>query len=243
MNSYIEKLESIADVHINHDPAQALDSKAQALDMEKVLPYVVGPAVLELGYGDGMWTRRIIELHDKTHLVDASAKLLNHARSVHGDQVTTFNALFETFVPPDDLRFNTIVATHILEHVDDPVVVLERAKSWLAPGGKVVIIVPNATSLHRKLAVIMGIQSTVYDFSPRDHVVGHQRVYDLPTLRADAMKAGYNIEFERGLFLKTLPNSMMTDFSDELLKALVDISDEMPAEMMANLALVISPKN
>ena len=243
MNHYVEKLEQIAEVHLNRHPAHIVDSKALTLDMEKMLSHVIGPEVLELGFGDGMWTGRLIDLFGHTHIVDASKKLLDHARTNHGeDRVKVFNSLFETFSPPDGLRFNTIVATHILEHVDNPIVVLRRASSWLAPGGKILIIVPNATSLHRRLAVMMGIQKTVYDFSPRDHEVGHQRVYDIATLRDDVGKAGYVIEVERGLFLKTLPNGMMTEFSDALLKALVDISDEMPVEYMANLALVVTPK-
>jgi hypothetical protein len=38
-----------------------------------------------------------------------------------------------------------------------------------------------------------------------------------------------------------LPNGMMTEFPDSLLKALVDISDTMPGEWMANIAFVVRP--
>ena len=241
MSRYLEKLDIIADLHLNRHPAHIVDSKVLSYDMEKMLPYVKGPNVFELGYGDGMWTGRMIELFDKAFVVDASSKLLQHAQKKHDSQLITFNSLFELFTPPQDLRFNTIVATHIFEHVDDPVLVLQRCKAWLVPGGTVLIIVPNATSLHRHLSVLMDIQKTVYDFSPRDHEVGHQRVYDLPALRRDVLAAEYEIIFERGLFLKTLPNGMMTEFSDALLKALVDISDTMPTELMANIGMVIKP--
>ena len=89
------------------------------------------------------------------------------------------------------------------------------------------IIVPNANSIHRQLAVMMGIQETIYEFSPRDYEVGHQRVYDLSKMLSDITSAGFEIIFERGLSLKVLPNGMMTEFPDTLLKALVDISDNM----------------
>jgi len=46
---------------------------------------------------------------------------------------------------------------------------------------------------------------------------------------------------QRGLFLKILPNYMMAGFSEDLLRALVDISDDLPAELMANLAVVAAP--
>jgi 2-polyprenyl-3-methyl-5-hydroxy-6-metoxy-1,4-benzoquinol methylase len=139
------------------------------------------------------------------------------------------------------LLFDMIVATHVLEHVEDPVAVLKRARGWLTPRGRVLIIVPNATSLHRQLAVRMAIQPTVYSFSPRDRQVGHVRVYDLQSLRRDIEAAGLTVVAQRGLFLKILPNHMMAGFSDELLRALVDISDDLPTDLMANLALVAQP--
>ena len=241
MNDYIRKLEQIADVHLLKHPAHLVDNKVLAYDREKMLPYVKGPKVLELGCGDGDWTLRMIELFGEAHVVDASTKLLNHVAQANGNKVTIYNSLFEDFTPPHDLRFNTIVATHVLEHVDDPIHVLRRCRQWLAADGTVLIIVPNATSIHRQLAVKMGIQETVYDFSPRDREVGHQRVYDLPALRNDVAQAGYQILVERGLFLKVLPNAMMTEFSNSLLEALADISEDLPTQWMANIGLVVKP--
>ena len=246
MNDYVQKLEEIADKHICPSEAHLVDSKILTLDMLKLIPYIIGPKVLELGYGDGMWTPKMIELFGESHVVDASEKLLNQVKGMYGNKVNVYPSLFEQFTPP--FLFNTIIATHVLEHVDDPVAVLRRCATWLVKSnhdpvknGVIVIVVPNATSLHRQLAVRMGIQQTLYDFSPRDYEVGHQRVYDLPQLRADVEMAGYEIIYERGLFLKILPNGMMTHFSDDLIKALVDISDDLPTEYMANIALVIRP--
>lgn len=242
MNDPIQRLEIIADEHLQPSPAQVVDQKMQQMDLEKLLPLVIGPNVLEMGYGDGQWTGRLIERFGRTHIVDASAKLLEEAGRRHGQRAVRFQSLFEVFDPPADLRFNTIVATHILEHVDDPVAVLKRARTWLAPTGRILVVVPNAGSLHRRLAVLMGLQRTVHDLSPRDHEVGHQRVYDLDSLRRDVGQAGFQIQFERGLFLKTLPNGMMTDHSDALLQAMVDLSDELPADWMANLAMLVAPR-
>ena len=241
MNDYVKKLEDIASFHLAPPPAHLVDCKAQALDREKLLPFIQGPRVLELGCGDGVWTSRLIELFGEAHVVDASSKLLAEVKRRYGAHVHCHESLFEAFAPPADKPFNTVVATHMLEHVDDPVRVLGCVRRWLAPGGRVIVVVPNARSFHRQLAVRMGIQKTVYDFSPVDRAVGHVRVYDLEALRKDVLAAGFRTVMERGLFLKILPNSMMTGFSDELLKALVDASDDLPAHWMANLAMVLEP--
>lgn len=240
---YIQRLEEIASLHLNPHPVHLVDRLIQKYDTEKLLPHVHGPRVLELGYGDGTWTERLIQRYGISYVVDGSKKLLDHAKQLHGEKIYCFNSLFEDFEPPDGLLFNTIVATHILEHVDDPIVVLQRCRKWLAFDGIILIIVPNATSLHRELAVMMGIQKTIYDLSLRDVEVGHQRVYDLSLLRRHVIEAGYDILTEKGLLLKLLPYNMMTNFSEDLLKAMVDISDRLPVTLMANLVMVIKPKD
>jgi SAM-dependent methyltransferase len=44
-------------------------------------------------------------------------------------------------------RFDVVTAFHVLEHVPDPVAVIRRALAWLAPGGLLIIEVPNAGGL------------------------------------------------------------------------------------------------
>src|SRR5262249_10874538 len=40
--------------------------------------------------------------------------------------------------------FDVVSAFHVLEHVPDPVAVVRRMLAWLAPGGIVIVEVPNA---------------------------------------------------------------------------------------------------
>jgi len=241
MNSEKERLERIALHHIAPPAHHQVDVRIQNWDMKKIYKYVKGPNVLEMGYGDGRWTIENINNFGKTYLLDASENLINHAKEKFGEKVICFNSFFEDFTCPESVKFNTIVASHILEHVYSPVLVLNRAKEWLADDGVLIIVVPNAQSIHRQLAVIMGIQNSIYDFSLSDHEVGHLRVYDIEALKNDVEQAGFSIIYERGLFLKMLPNSMMVNYSDSLLQAMVDISDNLPAYLMANLALIVSP--
>ena len=44
-------------------------------------------------------------------------------------------------------RFDVVTAFHVLEHVPDPVAVLRRMLRWLAPGGLLIVEVPNAGGL------------------------------------------------------------------------------------------------
>ena len=44
-------------------------------------------------------------------------------------------------------RFDVVSAFHVLEHLPDPVAVLRRLLHWLAPGGTLIVEVPNAGGL------------------------------------------------------------------------------------------------
>jgi len=125
----------------------------------------------------------------------------------------------------------------VLEHVDDPVALARHLRSWLRPEGEMIVVVPNRESLHRQLAVEMGLQPALDTLSARDSLVGHQRVYDLSTLEQHLREAGFEPFERRGFFLKTLPNGMMLDHSPKLIRALNIVGDALPARLMANIAV------
>ncbi len=190
--------------------------------------------VLEMGYGTGLVTGELLTRGTSIEVVEGSPKLCAVARAQHPSLVV-HEALFEDFAPAEP--YDAVLALHIAEHVDDPVALFATVRRWLAPGGAIVVMVPNAQSLHRRLAVRMGLQAQLDDLSPRDHLVGHQRVYDLPRLRDDLRTAGLEPTEEFGYQLKTVPNGMMGDWPADLHTALVDISEELPPAMLANIGV------
>jgi 2-polyprenyl-3-methyl-5-hydroxy-6-metoxy-1,4-benzoquinol methylase len=201
----------------------------------KVVP---GTRVLELGYGDGIVTAGLSSLNVDLTVVDGASTLVELAHARH-PRATCVHSYFEAYSPVE--RFDLVVASHVLEHVDDPRGVLASIRGWLKPSGQVIAVVPNSQSLHRQLAVLMGLQPALDTLSPRDHMVGHQRVYSLEELRSDFESMGYLIREERGFFLKVVPNSMMLDYSRSLLDALNVISSSLPAALLANLVVVATP--
>ncbi len=115
---------------------------------------------------------------------------------------------------------------------------MEHLRGWLAPGGTIVAVVPNAGSLHRRLAVRMGLQPAPDTLSPRDHLVGHRRVYTVEQLSDELTATGFEVTDVTGWFLKVVPNGMMLDWPGELIDALVAVSDELDPRQLANIAVV-----
>lgn len=114
-------------------------------------------------------------------------------------------ATFEGVALPE--CYATIVLTHVLEHLDDPVGVLARINAeWLAEGGRQLLACPNAIAPSRQIAVKIGLIShnTAVTEAERQH--GHRCTYSLDTLERDASVAGLRVIHRSGVFFKVLAN-------------------------------------
>jgi 2-polyprenyl-3-methyl-5-hydroxy-6-metoxy-1,4-benzoquinol methylase len=102
-------------------------------------------------------------------------------------------------------KFGTVVMLNILEHVIDPVVILRKAAGFLEKDGVLIVQVPNASAVNRKIAVLMGTLTSCEELSPFDiNVAGHRRSYTIRTLVEDAVKAGLRVASTGGVFYKSL---------------------------------------
>ncbi|HEY2044686.1 MAG TPA: class I SAM-dependent methyltransferase [Jatrophihabitans sp.] len=214
-----------------------IEEMGQQRSLDRTLQALHGAQrVLEMGYGTGMVTAELLSRGVAIEVVEGSPRLAQAAADKHaGTGLVLHTAMFEDFVPAEP--YDAVLALHIAEHVADPVTLFRQIRSWLRPGGAVVVMVPNAQSLHRRLAVRMGLQQNLDDLSDRDRLVGHLRVFDFAMLTADLVAAGFTVTEQFGYQLKTVPNSMMLNWPDELIAALIDISPEIPPSMLANIGV------
>jgi len=236
MSTTVAELDGYArDYYLGRTAADLdLEERQQQLSLARLAPFLHG-SILELGFGTGQMTAGLLEAGLETAVVEGSPLLAEEARRRHPG-LTVHEGMFESFTPPHPV--DTLLAAHVFEHVDDPRALLEHLRGWLRPGGTLIAIVPNAASLHRRLAVLMGIQDKLDDLSPRDRVVGHRRVYTLEELRADLAGAGFKTHEAIGWFLKVVPNGMMLDWPPQLIDALFAVSEQLDPRELANIALV-----
>jgi 2-polyprenyl-3-methyl-5-hydroxy-6-metoxy-1,4-benzoquinol methylase len=228
------KLDRIAGEYQQPDEGRRVDQQLISLLVSRALEWMSGPEVLEMGSGDDQWTRRLIEHFGHSHLVDGSRTLIEAARKKYGAKLTAYHSLFEECTPGK--QFDTVLSSLVLEHVADPVRVLAQAAGWLKPQGHLVVIVPNALSLHRRLAVAMGLSRAADELGASDVQLGHRWVFTIPSIEDALAKAGLRIVRKAGWFTKPLPQGMMTGFSDALLEGLMGLGDELPREYACFLA-------
>jgi 2-polyprenyl-3-methyl-5-hydroxy-6-metoxy-1,4-benzoquinol methylase len=188
-------------------------------------PYLSGPDGLDLGPAEGMMTPLLLPHFQRLTIVDGAKDLLN--RIPDAPDLEKVHSLFEDYEP--GRHFDTIVMEHILEHVDDPVSLLRRAKSWLKPSGKLLAGVPNGLSIHRLAAVKMGWLSQPCALNDRDHALGHRRVYTHETFRSDLEAAGLRVVVQGGVFFKPLSNQQIQDhWTEEMIQGFYELGKDFP---------------
>jgi 2-polyprenyl-3-methyl-5-hydroxy-6-metoxy-1,4-benzoquinol methylase len=179
-----------------------------------------GRRCLEMGPAEGIMTPHLYRAFPELTLVEGAEAFCRDLRE-RFPAAQVAQSLFEDFRPAE--VFDTIVLGHVLEHVENPGDVLRRARGWLAPGGVVCCAVPNARSLHRQAAAMMGLIQTEHELNATDLHHGHRRVYDPESLRAEFARSGFRVEHFGGYWLKPLSNAQMesawtTDMSDAFLR-------------------------
>ncbi|PKM11095.1 MAG: class I SAM-dependent methyltransferase [Gammaproteobacteria bacterium HGW-Gammaproteobacteria-3] len=168
-------------------------------------PFFAGSSLLELGSFKGDFTKRLLMYFDDITCVEASGIAIEEAKSKLDGNVKFVHSLFEKATLPK--RYDNIILTHVLEHLDDPVLVLRRInEEWLTESGRFFLVCPNANAPSRQIAVKMGLISHNAAVTPAEAGHGHRRTYSLDTLERDAVAAGLKIMYRSGIFFKALAN-------------------------------------
>ncbi|MFT0531223.1 class I SAM-dependent methyltransferase [Castellaniella hirudinis] len=185
-----------------------------------------GSTLLEMGPAEGVMTQRLVTLGMDLTVVEGSKKFCEDLKN-RFPEISVENYLFEEFKPAK--KFDNIVLGHVLEHVEDPVEVLSRARTWLAPGGRIYGSVPNARSLHRQAAVIMGLLPAEDTLNSLDLHHGHRRVFNPETFRQAFFKAGLNIDLFGGYWMKPLSNAQIeATWTPQMMEAFMTLGERYP---------------
>ena len=193
--------------------------------------------VLELGPAEGLMTPHLLTYDPELTVIEGSSVFAAQLKEKY-PSLKVINSLFEETVLED--TFDFIILGHVLEHVADPVLLLQVIKKWLAPGGKVLCAVPNAQSLHRQAAVEMGLLETVFSQSAKDVHHGHMRIYAPETFKADFTKAGYHIDHFGGYWLKPVSDKQIEEsWTQEMLSAFLKLGESYP-EIAAEIYIIAS---
>lgn len=173
--------------------------------LKAFVPFLNRGNFLELGCFQGDFTARFLPFFNDITCVEASSEAIEIAKVKLGNNVKFVHSMFEDVVLPN--KYDNIVLTHVLEHIDDPIAVLKRINDeWLADNGRFFLVCPNANAPSRQIAVKMGLISHNSAITPAEAEHGHKITYTLDTLERDVKAAGLKVVHRSGIFFKAFAN-------------------------------------
>lgn len=124
---------------VSRFPAYHADARWEWTAMRRLLEQRKSVHLLELGCGDGRFLASLADLrHVKAMGIDLSDVNIARARALGlKAQLAAINDIFGS-----NERFDMIVMTHVLEHVESPLSVIENCKRLLHQGGEIMFSVP-----------------------------------------------------------------------------------------------------
>jgi 2-polyprenyl-3-methyl-5-hydroxy-6-metoxy-1,4-benzoquinol methylase len=111
--------------------------------------HVPGGRLLEVGCGHGLLLDEARRRGYGVEGLELSTEAARYAREELGLPVREI-ALEEGAL--DGEQYDAVLLVDVLEHLDDPVAAIERASSLLAPGGALLVVTPDPSSLTARIA-------------------------------------------------------------------------------------------
>ncbi len=138
-----------------------------------------------------------------------------------------------------------VICSSVLHEVHSPHDLLKTIHQIMGHNSLLHVNVPNSESLHRRLAVAMGLIQSTKALSSRNSQLHQPRVYDMETLKTDTLASGFSIVSEGGYFLKPFTHAQMEGISpilgDAVLEGLFSIGQQFPA--LASEIFIEAQKN
>jgi 2-polyprenyl-3-methyl-5-hydroxy-6-metoxy-1,4-benzoquinol methylase len=99
--------------------------------------------VLDVGSGTGVLSLELARLGHDVSAIDPDPAAIGVARRSAADcrpgRLSYAQADLDAW-EPGQANFDVVVTTRVLHHVDDPAVAVDRMRSWLRPGGRLVCV-------------------------------------------------------------------------------------------------------
>lgn len=179
----------------DNNPEIFYDHIIHSARIEQILKFTdrVCGKVLDIGCFSGFVTKKIIDQGGKEVIgMDRWEEAMQLARN-KGIQ-TVYGDLDNSDLAFPDNYFDCVIAADVFNSIFDPDAAMAEISRVLKPKGKLIITVPNLTSIGNRLLMLIG--SAPYNLQVRARTgAGHIRLFTFYTMRQ--LLGDYNFEIEK----------------------------------------------
>jgi SAM-dependent methyltransferase len=163
---------------------------------ERLIPS--GRALLDVGCGDGELERRVASRFEKIVATDVSEAALADARSKRPPSNVEWRAVDAgRALPFGGGAFDAVVSLSTMQYLFDPEAFLAEAHRVLAPGGTLLVEVPNMAYLPQRLRLLAGMPLRT-SYWPRGIDGGNLHYFTVEMLTRLVREAGFTVDAVTG---------------------------------------------
>jgi SAM-dependent methyltransferase len=169
------------------EPGTTPVSAEKALVLARV---PAGACVLEVGAHTGFFTSLLRERGCRVTALEADPRAAALA-GAHAERVVTGDVEDPAVRARLDGPFDRVLFMHVLEHLVDPWAVLRAVRTLVAPGGRLIALLPNVACWRVRKALFLGGTFEYEDTGILDRT--HLRFFTVDSARALLETSGYRI--------------------------------------------------
>ena len=203
-----------------YDPDADFDSRYTRATAARIVTRVgAGQPVLELGCATGIMTAALAAAGARVTAVDRSGAYLERARARGLAGAGFLEARLDAPGWEGGVGdgFRHVLACNLIHEVPAPAGLLARAAALMGPDGELHLSLQNPRSIHRLVAMEMGLIDDARQVSARGRRFATLGMWDADELMELAWEAGLRTVAREGVMLKPLPNDMMAALPADVL--------------------------
>ncbi len=179
-------------------------------------------------------------------IVEPASGFAEDATKHAPEGVTVINDFLGSRQKQPEMAFDFIVISSLLHEHENPMTLLRTAMEFAGPDTILHINVPNARSMHRVLALRMGLIDSLVQKSERQIQYQQHQTFDMDSIKALMDAAGLDVLHQETFFIKPFSHGQMQELLDlgfmsrRMLDGLSLLSEDLPdmgAEIVVNARL------
>ena len=179
--------------------------------------------IIEIGCGIDLLSTYISKYYDDYSqwlIIEPAPEFASKATCAQTNKLCVINDFFENCISEIMSKFNSdidlVICSSLLHELPDISSMLSSIYKISSCSTKIIFTLPNAGSLHRRIAVEMGLIDNVFEISDRGILMQQNHVFNLSTFSKYLIGSNFKVINSGGYFIKPFSHTQMDSITEHL---------------------------